>query len=1282
LQKVVAERFEILNHARSGGMGEVFRSVDRKTGRKVAVKVLSTSSPRIVERFLREAQILAELDHPAIVRHVAHGMDNDVPYLAMEWVDGETLAERVKRAPLTIDEAITLAERLSEALGLVHARGIVHRDVKPGNIVLESRGIDGVRLLDFGIAHVLEAGGELTRTGDLLGTPGYMAPEQASGANVDARADVFALGCVIFRALAGRTPFPGNDPLAVAIKLLLEDAPRLSSIVADVPRGLDDLVAKMLARSKEDRPRDGAAVRHALSALLDPATVTQAISVRNAPTLGQDERRVMSLVLARSPDWDPTLAAIEALRDVLDEPVAKHGAILDVLADGSIVITAKGGAPHDVATRAARCALALREELPDAIVVVSTGHGVMEQDAPVGELVDHAVAMLEEREKRAAAGASSSDEPRTLAPIHVDPMSAGLLGGRFEIDGDSKALSLRGERRVDRARTLLGKPTPFVGRTRELATLDAMLAECVEESVSRAVLVTANPGVGKSRLREEYLRRARERDDARVWLAHADPVSQGAPLGMVAQLLRAAFGIAQRDPIGQKQRKIVSAIEGLGIDDPRRVAEFLGEIVGVPFPDEESVELRAARRDPQLLATRMRYAFEQVVKAQCARGPLLIVLEDLHWADAASVRLVDAVLGSAAALPLLVIALARPEVSKVFPSLFVDRGLQEIRLLELSRRAAMELVKKVLGSAATEATTEIVVERAQGNAFFLEELIRAVAEGREALPETLVAMVEARLDELDAISRKVLRAAAVYGEEATFGGVHALTGGDAHEIADVLEKLSAAEYLSRTTPGGSRGEVVYLFRHAIVREAAYAMLTDDDRKLGHRLAGEWLSTRPDVDLVVLAEHFDRGGDEIRARGYYQKAAEQALARNDLHRTLELATRAIELGLEGRELAECRSLQGEANIWKGDPVALAQAAETLATLPPGTARWFRTSTGLLFAAGQVADFGEVVRSIRMLREAKAVDDDRSTASYEAWACSMATWILVLIGMYDLANEFYDRACALEGKIDEAGSGWVAIAGMFVNKYMRRDPWAALASTLRARERFREIGDFRLLVLCDVLHGSCLVDLGAYEEAQKILDDTLVVCERFDLQAARGDVKRWLGHTMEGLKRFPEALVLEEEAEVEIKNALIYRGAAKAARAWILAELGRLDEAAERAQIAAESLAFAPSHHAHVLAWLSRIELRRGNREKALLVAQQAEQIVKGLGATGAGETMVYVALVDSLEAAGDFDKARKKLRRGREVMMIRADNIPEPRYRACFLERVPEHVWLMTHEVPE
>lgn len=1265
-------------------MGEVFLCNDAESNELVAVKVLSTASPRVVERFLREAQILAELDHPAIVRHVAHGVHDDVPYLAMPWVEGATLSDRLKKGPLDLQETLTLVERISEALALVHARGIVHRDVKPSNIVLEGGAIERAILLDFGIAHVLEAdaGAELTRTGDLLGTPGYMAPEQASGAAVDARVDVFALGCVMFRCLAGRTPFAGSDPLAVAIKLLLEDAPRLSTVTS-VPRSVDDLVARMLARAKEERPRDAGVVRAELFRILDPDTATQVTPMSSTPTLGHEERRVMSLVLARPRAWEPTFAAIQAIRDVLEEPIAANGAVLDVLADGSIVVTAKGGAPHDVAMRAARCALALREELPDAYVVVSTGHGVMEEDAPVGELVDSAVALLEELENNdGSAPPESDDGPSTTSPIRVDAMSAGLLSGRFEVDGDSKALSLRRERLLDRARTLLGKPTPFVGRTREIATLEAMLAECAEESVARVVVVTANPGIGKSRLREELLRRLRGRDDVRSWTAHGDPVAQGSALGMVAQLLRGAFGLAGSDSFVQKQRKIVAGVESLtDLAEPRRIAEFLGEIAGIPFPDNDSVELRAARRDPQLLGARLRRSFEDFVQAECRRGPLLVLLEDLHWSDGASIKLLDAALAATASLPLLVVAFARPEVFRAFPGLFAERGLQEIRLLELSRRASVELVQKVLGAKVDASMTDLVVSRAQGNAFFLEELIRAVAEGRSTLPETVVAMVEARLEELDAESRKVLRAAAIFGEEASAAGVQALAGGDLHEVANLLGALAQSEYLAKVTqPGMARGESVFQFRHALVREAAYAMLTDEDRKLGHRLAGEWLAGGERPDPFVLAEHFDRGGEREQAREYFQLAAEQALGRSDLDAAIALANRASQLDATGETLAACRMLQAEANIWKGDPEALSQAIETLSLVPPGTPPWFRACCGALFAAGQVADFREIVRLIYLLRAAHPTHNDVTTASNQVWAYSMATWILTLIGMYELAQEFLGRAEALAENVDEAAKGWFSIATMFACKYIRRDPWNGYLISIEASANFRRIGDTRLLILADVLLGATLVDLGAYEEAGAVLRGALEMCERSQIFAPRGDARRWLGHVAEGLHDHEEALRLETQAENEIRNTLIYRGAARAARSWSLAQLGRLDEAAALARVAIDDLTFAPSHQAHALAWLSRIELRRGRLDAALLAAEQAEAFVVGLGAIGAGETTVYVALTQALEAAGDVEKARVKLARGRELVELRARQIPEPKYRTSFLERIPEHVWLMSHEV--
>src|SRR5882672_7422558 len=152
------------------------------------------------------------------------------PYLVMEWLDGEDLRRRLQRELPSIGESVALAARVAEALGAAHARGIVHRDLKPSNLFLLDRRIDQIKVLDFGIARQ-EGLTQLTRTGTLIGTPGYMAPEQArSHEAVDARADVFALGCVLFECLTGSRPFEGDTAIAILGKLLFEEAPRVSAL--------------------------------------------------------------------------------------------------------------------------------------------------------------------------------------------------------------------------------------------------------------------------------------------------------------------------------------------------------------------------------------------------------------------------------------------------------------------------------------------------------------------------------------------------------------------------------------------------------------------------------------------------------------------------------------------------------------------------------------------------------------------------------------------------------------------------------------------------------------------------------------------------------------------------------------------------------------------------------------------------------------------------------------------------------------------------------------------
>jgi serine/threonine protein kinase len=269
---LVDKRFRIEAWAGAGGMGTVYRGRDERDGSVVAVKVLGAQELSAVERFSREAALLAELRHAGIVRYVAHGRTSDgAYYLAMEWLDGEPLADRLRKSGLTVAESLTLARAAAQALGEAHARGVVHRDVNPRNLFLpRESAVEKVKLLDFGIARL--SSHDLDRTGVIVGTPGYMAPEQARGErDVTAAADIFSLGCVLFECLTGRPPFAGEKAMAVLAKILLEEAPRVTDLRAEVPRDVVDLVAQMLAKDPRARPSDG----KALFALLDQIDVSE-----------------------------------------------------------------------------------------------------------------------------------------------------------------------------------------------------------------------------------------------------------------------------------------------------------------------------------------------------------------------------------------------------------------------------------------------------------------------------------------------------------------------------------------------------------------------------------------------------------------------------------------------------------------------------------------------------------------------------------------------------------------------------------------------------------------------------------------------------------------------------------------------------------------------------------------------------------------------------------------------------------------------------------------------
>jgi Leucine-rich repeat (LRR) protein len=262
--------YRVLRLLGEGGMGLVFQAEDTLLRRLVALKVLRpdfAQKPAAVQRFFREAQAAAAFKHEHIVTIHQVGQAGQVPFMVAELLPGEALEQRLQRkGSITPAEILRLGREIAAGLAAVHGRGLVHRDIKPGNIWLEAP-TDRVKILDFGLARTAADETHLTQSGYILGTPSYMAPEQARGADLDARADLFSLGCVLYRLCTGRVPFMGKDIMSTLSALATETPPRVRDLAPSLPPALSDLTMKLLAKDPAQRPASAEAVIQAIQAI-------------------------------------------------------------------------------------------------------------------------------------------------------------------------------------------------------------------------------------------------------------------------------------------------------------------------------------------------------------------------------------------------------------------------------------------------------------------------------------------------------------------------------------------------------------------------------------------------------------------------------------------------------------------------------------------------------------------------------------------------------------------------------------------------------------------------------------------------------------------------------------------------------------------------------------------------------------------------------------------------------------------------------------------------------
>ncbi len=1183
-----AGRFQILAVAGRGGFGTIYRAHDDVTSRDVALKVLHDGTTDLA-RFEREAELLATVRHPNVVSYVAHGVTEEGDaYLSMEWLEGMDLAHRLRSEALSLQEALTVAMRAAQGLAAAHGLGIVHRDVKPSNLYLVGSSPNDVRVIDFGIARAPSPLSVLTATGAVIGTPAYMAPEQARGArDLTPCVDVFALGCVLFECLTGAPPFVGPNPQALIARLLAGDAPRLAERRPDAPPVLDALLARMLAHDPADRFSDAGTVAMAIAAVLGDAT-RRSTAFAGGPVVTGRVVRSYSTLLVRA-------ASGRSLPEGLDALVPPLGGEMLGSADDLVAAAFVADSPADSAQRAARCAVAFHDRDASLRIGIST----VRRDPSVG-----APSVANDQTGEALEEAATGD-------VLVDATTAAHLGDEYELEAHGALLRLaRRRRRVAESGEVL------VGRSREISALEGVYGEVIGERCARVALVLGEAGMGKSRLLGEMLRRlTRTPSEVTVLRAFGDRPTSTSPFALIGELVRCGHDVES----GAADRRLPTLSE---ID-----SDFLRVLAGLNPALEEPSHIRAARRDPMLMADAFRAAWLAFVDGLLHFRPLLLLVEDLHYADLASLRLIDAALELFPERSLLVVGTARPEGAGDALGIFGSRDPEKITLKPLRAAVAAELVRATAGDVSPE-TIARIVERGAGNPLHLLELARY---GESDAPLDSLSAIEARLARLDPFARRVLRAASVFGLRFSVSGLCALLGGEAH-LHEIQAALELAEEQRFAVREDGRG---WAFRHALVQEVAYTTITDHERLAAHAAVGRWLTHQPGIAPSDIAWHFERAAERRDAFQWYEAAARAALQGRDLERVFLLSDHALACDPQGEDRARIALLRAEAAFQSGNPTeGRRAAAQAMDGARPGSSTWTGAAGVLITSAGQAGDNVGVARLAELVRAQPPADDAGAQ-----WTICICRASMQIMSVSERTASLALLAAAERNPTqDPTAQAWVkrCLAGHHVLAHDYDDAIALQADAVRLHAA---AGDVRNACLSRVLLASMHVFAVDFESAAAELDVAEPMARRTGAEYfarwasyARGKILALAGEPSAARQHLDRV-----RRELAGSPRIVAGTHVYAALAALRAGDGAWAETEARAALGAHK---APAIQGVALAAVARALVALSRAPEALQAAERASEVLREAGTIEENEGLVHLAAVEAPLACGLEMDARR------------------------------------------
>jgi TOMM system kinase/cyclase fusion protein len=936
---VFQDRYEVLSKLGEGGFGQVYRARQRVTHHEVAIKVLRalhTTNDTHIARFQREMQLCAQLYHPNIVRLIDSGKaEPDLLYTVFEYVPGRTLTDVLaSEGSLPPWEAAHLMLQVLDALACAHNKGVIHRDLKPQNIMITTTGVRrNALVLDFGLGTLPSENQEdlakITRTREVLGTPTYASPEQLRGDPVTASSDLYSWGLIFLECLTGHRAVDGAtlqqvifkqlgpEPISIPSWLEHHRLGRLLRKVTNKNAELRDITAQIVMRELDACTSEGWPVSEGGARVPTPSQLQVPDTL---PSMSEGERRQLTAICCSlrlsevgdamdEEDLDRLLRALHVSCAEIARQYDAH--VGSVLGEWMLFYFGYPRAQEDDARRAARAALEMsarieqqatelaakhkrrldfRVGIHTGLVISQEGRGGAYGSLPslMGTTPNHAVRL----ESRA--------EPGTIL---VSEETSKLLRGHFAFESVAASTGASTRPVFRLLHEYKGPASPpsqtgiLYGREQELDYLQQRWWQ-VTAGTGQSILLTGEPGIGKSRLVQELIRHARGTPHS-LLESRCIPEGRNSALSPMVDLLERLLGIS-RD---WTPEQTISALEALlsqhGFELKEAMPLFLGLLSvkgGVdryPPPDVS----------PQMIKERTLDALVGLCFEMAQQQPLLLLVEDLHWSDPTTLELLSHLVKDVSSASICLVLTARPEFTAPWTT------SHHLQVSRLDRKRVEEMVGGLVRNRPVpREVMEQLLNRTDGVPLFVEELTRIVAEAlpergdllssrsatpsQIAIPTTLRDSLMARLDRLGP-AKELAQLASALGREFSYEVLKAVSLRDEPVLQQELKTLVDADLVHRRR--GVRNPT-YLFKHALIRDTAYeSMLRPARRQVHARIAAtmeahfpELVETRPDL----LAMHHAQAGQKREAIGYAQKAGMSALMRSANQEAIAYITEAL------------------------------------------------------------------------------------------------------------------------------------------------------------------------------------------------------------------------------------------------------------------------------------------------------------------------------------------------------------------------------------------------------